>query len=180
LQNSPLNISWVKTYQKYNWDFCWDGQQTMDGGFILCGTANPPGRDINDIWVFKTDSNGNMIWDRTFGGQYGDSAYSIQQTNDNGYILAGDTYLNNQSDEDAYLIKLAADTIPKPSLIAGTITNLQEYTNYTIFNAKNILLFQLKPFRFYYYFLNEEIIVRNDKIGLLNDKIVLGIFNSNI
>ncbi|UCF13276.1 MAG: hypothetical protein JSW06_03185 [Thermoplasmatales archaeon] len=174
------NILWMKIYQKYNFDFCWDGQLTSDGGIICVGTTNPPGQDIQDIWVIEIDAYGDLIWERTFGGQFEDCAHSIQQTNDNGYILAGYTHLNNQSDKDAYLIKLAANTIPKPSLIAGTITNLQDYTNYTIFNAKNTILFQLNPLRFNYYFTNEEIIVGNDKIGLLNDKIILGIFNSNI
>lgn len=178
--NEKGNISWVKTYQKNYREICLDGQQTSDGGFILAGCTNPPGKDYNDIWVFKTDSNGNMTWDRTFNETYLDHAHSIQQTNDNGYIIAGDTHINTQSDEDAYIIKLAPETKPKPSLIAGTITNLQNYSNYTIFNVKNIVLFQVNPLRFNYLFKNEEIIVGNNKIGLLNDKRALGIFNSNI
>jgi len=178
--NENGNISWVKTYQKNLREACMDGQQTNDGGFILAGCTNPPGQDVNDIWVFKTDSNGNMTWDRTFDVHHVDHAWSIQQTNDNGYIIAGDTWINNQLDEDAYIIKLAPETKPKPSLIGGTITNLQNYTNYTIFNAKNILLFQVNPLRINYLFKNEEIIVGNNKIGILNDKIALGIFNSNI
>ena len=178
--NENGNISWVKTYQKNSRSSCRDGQQTSDGGFILAGHTNPPGEDVKDIWVFKTDSNGNMTWDRTFDVHHVDHVWSIQQTNDNGYIIAGDTWINTQLDEDAYIIKLAPDTKPKPSLIAGKITNLQNYTNYTIFNAKNILLFQVNPLRFNYLFKNEEIIVSNNKIGFLNDKIALGIFISNI
>jgi len=178
--NENGNISWVKTYQKYNWDFCRDGQQTNDGGFILAGHTNPPGEDVNDIWVFKTDSKGNMTWDRTFDVHHNDHACSIQQTNDNGYIIAGDTYINHQLDENVYVIKLAPEEKPKPSLIAGKITNLQNHSNYTIFNAKNIFLFQVNPPRFNYLFKNEEILVSNNKIGFLNDKIALGVFISNI
>ncbi len=43
-----------------------------------------------DAWVIKLDANGNVQWQKTYGGRYDDEAYSIQQTSDGGYIVAGD------------------------------------------------------------------------------------------
>ena len=64
-------------------------QQTSDGGYILVGTRGLCDPYL-DAWLIKTDSNGNMQWDKTFeGSDMADKAYSVQQTSDGGYILAG-------------------------------------------------------------------------------------------
>jgi tetratricopeptide (TPR) repeat protein len=64
-------------------------QQTSDGGYILVGTRGLADSYL-DAWLIKTDSNGNMQWDKTFeGSDMADKAYAVQQTSDGGYILAG-------------------------------------------------------------------------------------------
>jgi hypothetical protein len=65
-------------------------QQTADGGYIVATTyANTSIADDYDFWLIKTDHLGNHEWNRTFGGELEEHAYSVRQTNDSGYIIAG-------------------------------------------------------------------------------------------
>ena len=64
-------------------------QQTTDGGFIAVGQDSPDVSTPSDIYVVKTDAQGNVQWQKWFGGSGRDSAQSVQQTADGGYIVAG-------------------------------------------------------------------------------------------
>lgn len=77
-------------------------QQTADGGFIMTGRANRDFYGYYDAKLIKLDPNGNEQWNKTFGGKYDDRAFSVRQTGDGGYILAGMTELYGH---DAWLIK---------------------------------------------------------------------------
>lgn len=59
--------------------------------------------------MIKTDTNGNKLWDKTFGGSSADYANSVQQTTDGGYIFAGYTGSYGAGDYDAWLVKLPPD-----------------------------------------------------------------------
>lgn len=81
-------------------------QQTMDGGYIVAGVTDSKGAGHFDAWVLKLDEKGNLEWDKTFGGSSKDDAFSIQQTNDGGYIVAGSTLSKGAGDWDAWILKL--------------------------------------------------------------------------
>ena len=86
-------------------------QQTSDGGFILAGTTTSYGTPVCDFWLIKTDANGKEQWNRTFGEKWepvmvGDIAYSVVQTSDGGYMLAGSTTSYGSGSSDAWLIKV--------------------------------------------------------------------------
>jgi hypothetical protein len=83
------NIIWAKTYGGTNWDEARSVQQTSDGGYIVAGRTRSFGAGYEDIFLIKTDTNGNIIWAKTYGGINRDEAYSVQQTSDGGYIVAG-------------------------------------------------------------------------------------------
>ncbi|GFO96722.1 hypothetical protein ig2599ANME_0912 [groundwater metagenome] len=68
-------------------------QQTADGGFIMTGIKNWDFYGYQDAKLIKLDPNGNEQWNKTFGGKYDDWAFSVRQTGDGGYILAGMTEL---------------------------------------------------------------------------------------
>jgi len=78
-------------------------EQTSDGGFIITGSTNSGARD--DVWLLKTDDQGNEEWNRTFGGSSLDGGNSVQQTSDGGYIIAGETESLGAGSRDAWLIK---------------------------------------------------------------------------
>jgi hypothetical protein len=86
------NVAWQKTYGGSDYDWANSIQQTSDGGYILAGETESFGAGEIDMWVLKLDASGNAAWHKTYGGSDFDSANSIQQTSDGGYILAGDTY----------------------------------------------------------------------------------------
>jgi hypothetical protein len=91
-------------------------QQTQDGGYVIAGNfqKESEGRST-DCWVVKLYENGRVNWQRRFGGSRFDEAYSIQQTQDGGYIVAGysrsddgDVY-KNQGGRDFWILKLEAE-----------------------------------------------------------------------
>ena len=61
---------------------------------------------VSDIWVLKLDRDGTITWQKTYGGSGYDDAYSIQQTSDGGYIVAGDTYSFGAGSGDVWVLKL--------------------------------------------------------------------------
>lgn len=83
---------WEKTHGGPTNDWACSVIQTSDGGFIIAGsTESRSAAFCYDIWLVKTDSSGNKKWDKTFGGADNDHAYSVVQTSDGGYAIAGTT-----------------------------------------------------------------------------------------
>jgi len=85
----PLNAQWARTYGGSEDDFAYSIQQTSDGGYIVAGVTDSFVDESGDIWILKLASDGTIEWQKTYGRGYGDGAYSIQQTSDGGYVVAG-------------------------------------------------------------------------------------------
>jgi hypothetical protein len=119
------NIEWDKTIGGDGIDYLKSVNTTTDGGYILGGhsfsnrsgekTENSKGR--GDYWVVKLDSDKNIDWDITLGGDKNDVLTSVIQTNDGGYIVCGDTYSGISGDKtepvkghtDFWIVKLNAN-----------------------------------------------------------------------
>ena len=80
-------------------------QQTIDEGYIITGVKENINQGTSDIYLVKTDENGNYLWNKTIGGINSDESYSVQQTNDGGYIICGGTKSFGNGNIDVYLIK---------------------------------------------------------------------------
>jgi hypothetical protein len=80
-------------------------RQTSDGGFIIAGSTDSFGAGRSDVYLLKTDSLGNPLWEKAFGGAGDDHGYSVQQTSDGGFIIAGSTNSLGAGANDVYLIK---------------------------------------------------------------------------
>jgi len=99
------NVQWAKTYGGTYQEWAYSVQQTSDGGYIVAGWTWSFGAGRYDIFLIKTDANGNLQWAKTYGGTNGDFAFSVQQTSDGGYIVAGYTYSFGAGRDDIFLIK---------------------------------------------------------------------------
>jgi hypothetical protein len=96
---------WTRTYGGLYPDEGWSVQQTADGGYIIAGSTYSFGAGESDIYLIKTNSFGDTLWTKTYGGSENDYGYSVQKTSDGGYIIAGETESFGAGDYDIYLIK---------------------------------------------------------------------------
>jgi len=96
---------WSKAYGGKKNEVAYSVFQTQDKGFILAGFTESFGAGEKDVWIVKTDKNGDKQWNRTFGGKKNEVAYSIEQASDGGYILVGYTESFGKGFKDFYIIR---------------------------------------------------------------------------
>ncbi len=108
ITKSFAQISFERTYGGVDFDRGKSVQQTTDGGYAIVGITSSFGAGSNDVYLIKTDSIGDTIWTRTYGGVDIDIGNSFQQTLDGGYIVVGSTRSFGMGNYDVYLIKTDA------------------------------------------------------------------------
>jgi len=104
--NASGDTLWTRTYGGPAWDYGYSVQQTQDGGYIVAGSTASFGNN-DQVYLIKTNAFGDTLWTRTYGGPLGDFGYSVQQTQDTGYIVAGRTTSFGNNDQ-VYLVKTNA------------------------------------------------------------------------
>jgi hypothetical protein len=103
---------WTRTYGGAGSDYGYSIEQTSpDGGYIIAGSTFSFGEGSYDIYYLKTDANGEVDWERTYGGTGTDHGSSIQQTLDGGYVIAGYTNSSGAGDYDVLLAKTDASGV---------------------------------------------------------------------
>lgn len=162
------NTQWQKTFGGSGAEILYSIQQTTDRGYILGGisTSNISGHKTEnnwdticnpnctpDFWIVKTDSVGNLQWENTIGGSSWDYIFSIQQTNDGGYILGGHSSSNLSGDktentigvlgfDDYWIVKLYPDAITSTFNIQNSEFNISispnPTSNFIFLNKENL------------------------------------------
>ncbi len=105
--DSNGNLQWERTFGGSLMEELLDARETADHGFILAGTTmsdssgdvSEATRGIKDYWIVKTDSAGNKLWDKRFGGNQTDLLTCVTQTSDGGYLLGGSSLSNAGGDK---------------------------------------------------------------------------------
>jgi len=100
------NLQWTKTIGGKGWDAGMSLIQTSDGGYAITGYTQSFGAGGEDVYVIKLDANGNLQWTKTIGGENDDRGFSLIQTSDGGYAIAGSTQSFGARGRDVYVVKL--------------------------------------------------------------------------
>lgn len=106
--NHKSNISFYKKIGGKKYDAAADLINTSKGNIILVGRTDSYSQDMN-VNVIKLDEKGNLIWDRTYGGNEDEEATEVIETKDGGFLIAGysDSYSKNLNENDIWLLKIS-------------------------------------------------------------------------
>ena len=153
--------TWSKCFGGSGSDIARSVQQIADGSYLVAGSSSSPDGQVtghtavgsvaqSDYWIANVDSEGNLIWGKTYGGSANDDAYSLEKTSDKGFIVAGtssstDAGFVNKDSADYWLLKFSGcGNVPLPdasdqkfcssmkpivSDLVVTGTNLKWYTS---------------------------------------------------
>ena len=104
------NFLWVKEWGGDFVDRAYCVVQSGDGGYVIVGntgsySAGNGESDDSDVWLIKTDANGNEVWNKTYGGTGYDVGRCVAKSSDGGYIITGYTDSYGVGDNDVWLIK---------------------------------------------------------------------------
>ncbi|MFH1891575.1 MAG: dockerin type I repeat-containing protein [Candidatus Zixiibacteriota bacterium] len=104
---------WTRTYGGAERDRAFSVCTTSDGGFLFAGDTYSYGAGNRDVYLIRTDSMGDTLWTRTYGGSGGELAWDLQKTADNCYIVYGVTGSYGAGEYDLWLLKIDSngDTI---------------------------------------------------------------------
>jgi len=132
------NEQWKRLYGEPLYDETgYSLTETSDGGFAIIGTKTSFSTELTDIWLIKTDDNGHIQWNITLDGGNDEWGYSVDETSDGGYIIAGRTNSYGNGNYDLWLIKIKIENNenqpPAAPVINGSIEGYIGYEqNFTI------------------------------------------------
>ena len=99
---------WTRAFGGPGWEYGYAARPIGDGGYILTGYTTSSGAGSRDVYLVKTDGEGNEEWSKTFGGTGLDTGTSVCQTSDGGYIICGYTRSFGTDNQDVYLVRTNA------------------------------------------------------------------------
>ena len=96
---------WSRSYGGSNIDWGYDVEITTDGGYVIAGYTNSFGAGGYDFYLIRTDSIGDTLWTKTYGGWNWERCFSMDITSDNGFVMAGETYSYGAGEKDVWIVK---------------------------------------------------------------------------
>lgn len=99
-------VAWQKAYGGTGFETAYDVKETSDGGFVVAGLTESYSNGGQDIWVFKIDATGAVQWEKSYGGAGQEQAWSVDVTDDGGYVIAGGTTSYGAGGSDLLVIRL--------------------------------------------------------------------------
>jgi hypothetical protein len=104
--DSMGNLEWSQVYGDAKDDDAYDVVQTGDGGYFVAGGTKSYGAGLTDLWVMRTDDQGELLWEKILGGAKDDVAYSITSVDGGDYLLAGSTASYGAGGSDVWVLKI--------------------------------------------------------------------------
>jgi len=102
------HVQWTRSYGGTYADAGGDVVQEGSRGFTVVGHTESFGAGRSDVWLLRTDVNGDSLWTRTFGGPNKDYGYALVSTEDGGYVIVGSTESFGAGDCDVWVIRIDA------------------------------------------------------------------------
>ena len=98
------NLQWLNTYGKEGSgsERAQDLIESKDGGYVLVGQTST---QLSDVWLIKTNANGHLIWEQTYGGFQSDIGYALLETSDQELVITGSTASFGMGMTDMWLLK---------------------------------------------------------------------------
>jgi hypothetical protein len=103
------NLQWTKTIGGPKGEQGNSLIQTSDGGYVITGVTFSFSAGSGKVYVVKLDAKGNLQWTKTIGGKWGEAGYSLIQTSDGGYAIAGSINSFGAGEDYVYVVKLDAN-----------------------------------------------------------------------
>lgn len=102
------NVQWARAFGGPGWEYGFSVTEMQDGGFAVTGYTTSYGAGSRDVYLIRTDAQGDEVWSRTFGGPGVDVGQAVSETGDGGLILVGYTDSFGAGENDVYLIRTNA------------------------------------------------------------------------
>ena len=100
------NLLWAKKYNIPGFGFFTNSFETKDKGLIVSGNTRDSAGIAKDMFLLKTDSLGNVLWAKSYGGSAMDAICYVIQTSDSGFVMLGETYSYGVAGQsDIYIVK---------------------------------------------------------------------------
>jgi len=103
--DSGGNMLWARFYGNSNWEYAYGLAETTDSGFVIAGYTTSAGAGSRDIWLVRTDRNGDTLWTRTVGDSLTEVARTVSLSPDGGFVIGGYTDSRGAGEDDIYMIK---------------------------------------------------------------------------